>query len=1775
MEALRRYLIHLPLSLGYTDDKKVKINVYKALYYAVTLEGLYLDELFTGIPKDEVVALKDYSWPPKIVRSRPFFKYVAQVDYTHLPGQICGRLLNKGEPVYRCADCGYDSTCVLCKFCFNKEDHADHNVSVYFAALDGGGMCDCGDDTAFTRPLNCACQGEAGETVGLDEDFSKVLRETLTVVFDYILDVTNFSINTLPFIHRNINGRGGLKITSKNLSDLSSLPRDVYHAEDVNSDKIWYLVLWNDETHDYLEAETGIRAASGVNEMRANEIAKEVNSNGRAILKVAESYTDLLKAQKLAEVDGLVATIMTARDYMREVVIMHMFLWLHDITTYSGNSAFRDESKRLLAELLLEPGYQFSKTLPAEVFKCDSVDVKRACFENGLLYGGEFVNLALTKLQPGISASALMKPVREILHPDVSTQLAKSRLQYLLTYEIRFVSAVRKIFKDTIIPTLVADSNTKATFCEQYIDIYPMLLSVIAFSDREEALSSITDISVQLFTCPRTNMWVVLSGKLGNILGPLATLIEEHSSKLSQDSGYHNIIEIIVDVRSKREKSSILMAITEGIIDVGRIVEKNDHPDLMNVLSLFDNISFLLILQKYFQGSTSIVRKYGDHVERDLMNNLHIFLEKSLPILTLARDATEVQDVDTKIVTRGITSVVQFLLMRQIRMNAPGVAEFRVSREPVSFINPINSFLSYLIEGTGVEALQPIIARERQPFMKISDFSLRSIVLAAQVKVGFWIRNGVSVSRQATLYTESFTGELTYFRDFHLNQVAAILDDNKATFYNFLDRWELLSWYVGDVEYSKTIYEERFAFICEQFIIFLYNLFTDRSHFGIDTSRQGKEHRIRQSICYALCDEPRSYSSLKLELGQGMKELPELDELLDEVSNYQTPTGLTDFGVYRLKPHLFEKLDPLNLHLDSSRFQTISESLIVNIAKVKKIKESDVILTPDIQQAESAFVNERIGGITKTKEFAKLVYKLLQTALDSGEETFLPQLLHLIHAVLLDDEILHGEDYLNESFVTIPISDLLLTVVESKMSKHVVLKADYLLDQFVLKDKRIVESLIDCFGEEHVQTYKKRKIGLFETDSDKQKRLAEERKAKVMRKFAKQREKFIAQNEMEDEIQGDDSAEESHDTELRRCVACGETEKDELFGILLCTTASSIFWKVPMMNEKFTQLAFGDLDARLAPAPGKVYPEGYPYEEVSKEPSPQLEAFVASSCAHGMHYTCYKRSQNHAKHFPCPLCHNLHDAFLPSFNTPTHGPFVAMHLLRSKPKLEKYNQIIYSCGVEKSEALVETMIHGFTAEGEILEEMMKNIATDFTPSLKAKKDIDVFLGELNALSFLIADTIRSSEIATRLNGRGSLSMFLEDIPASTKTLIRSLMQCRVLLYKNRLLRYVTSSLDDMSTKFTKFWRTPLGVDGAFNEMVALFFQTNESLETLIRMAFAKLIAVNTYGISQSIFNGTACQKLELFNREMDPEAKQLFKRFVLDIVDDGEQFFSRLMDNYPNAVDDIYFCLERSMLPFLRQCIILWDILTSTRVDVNAYDSDDLFTSVKSKIEAQSRLDSADALCDILGIPTIHKFFERVFSDDQDSEFERGILHVVLRAKIPSQIETGILNIQYPGVIRLIDLPRDYLECITDPIYKVGGFKFDSVCLQCGKYMRPSEHLSHMSECSYMPIYFCPNSNDLNMVIHIAGNPIEVKIPAPYLTAHGEVKRGRVPGNAFLNQLRYDYFNKLWLNQGLFGFVTRSLFGMRDYAGAAANPPPGFENSDDEFDDEFGEWEED
>ncbi|KAG5510651.1 hypothetical protein JKF63_06949 [Porcisia hertigi] len=67
---------------------------------------------------------------------------------------VCGRFCQTKEMVVRCLDCGADSTCVMCMECFRHSPCVNHRYRITQSS--GGGMCDCGDPTAWKPESFCS-----------------------------------------------------------------------------------------------------------------------------------------------------------------------------------------------------------------------------------------------------------------------------------------------------------------------------------------------------------------------------------------------------------------------------------------------------------------------------------------------------------------------------------------------------------------------------------------------------------------------------------------------------------------------------------------------------------------------------------------------------------------------------------------------------------------------------------------------------------------------------------------------------------------------------------------------------------------------------------------------------------------------------------------------------------------------------------------------------------------------------------------------------------------------------------------------------------------------------------------------------------------------------------------------------------------------------------------------------------------------------------------------------------------------------------------------------------------------------------------------------------------------------------------------------------------------------------------------------------------------------------------------------------------------------------
>merc|ERR1712227_979317 len=89
--------------------------------------------------------------PPPQQYAPPPEHFSPQVDDVTREHSACQKQFNPGDETYRCITCeATDDTPVLCRNCFEASEHKNHQWEML--RDEGGGWCDCGDQTAWKHP---------------------------------------------------------------------------------------------------------------------------------------------------------------------------------------------------------------------------------------------------------------------------------------------------------------------------------------------------------------------------------------------------------------------------------------------------------------------------------------------------------------------------------------------------------------------------------------------------------------------------------------------------------------------------------------------------------------------------------------------------------------------------------------------------------------------------------------------------------------------------------------------------------------------------------------------------------------------------------------------------------------------------------------------------------------------------------------------------------------------------------------------------------------------------------------------------------------------------------------------------------------------------------------------------------------------------------------------------------------------------------------------------------------------------------------------------------------------------------------------------------------------------------------------------------------------------------------------------------------------------------------------------------------------------------------
>ncbi|CCH41213.1 E3 ubiquitin-protein ligase [Wickerhamomyces ciferrii] len=1697
-------LARLPTNLAamtlHDHTEKNAESLWSLLYYVSSKDGQYLKDLFpleedSNIPKNEAQAILDKT---------SYFKTRDQEKITHI-GRNCGRKFKRGEPIYRCLDCSFDNTCVLCVHCFNKEDHHGHQVSAAICSGSNTGICDCGDPEAWKRELHCKCNSKAMEEDNttssvFDASYELYLQKLFDTLLDFIIEVFANQNQTIPVVNKKLKTLLSSSSLDKKDEAKQLIQDDIEKRvlkdnkyNDMSTAKKMFVVLWNDEFHNFPEAQSAIISATHDSPTAAKLIATRVDSEGRTVLLEGTSLDRLISGYSSVQSNGLTATVMSEADFLRQDYSKSIIDWILDAINLP-NVGFQRIARRALC-----------KSLCATF---DSDDAVSPCWSSlysqvsGLLNAKNLPYVAHESIDPNKDVPSAETTVGDISN-EVNSLASQTRLQYLLFFDIRYWKVLRKKVHDLLIPPLVSDLEYKIIAADQIVEIYGLLINGLSKLDREPHLNSLDEIACQFFTCPTNSTNVVGSDKIRDVLFPVIHLFESFSTTNMNHDRKFKIPHRAID-----KSTSFRKAFSRTINDLIYLFEKTT-----TLKHFFESQNFLgfCFLIRLFDSNWCIERKTGEHVEVETYAFVDYFSYalQLLGVIYGASDPTKLAEIDGTLITDDIRKLVHLLSLNEHStktFKTHNLIDFQVSSQPTGFMNPSNVFLSRLIESVAKSSKEITQLAAGYDFLQITDSSLKAVVLCAQIESQFWVRNGLNALKQANTYkSPQLMYDSVYYRDIHLTQVALLATDPERAFLNIIDRFELLNWFSSEVQVSGTVYEDKVFTIIEKLISFLYVLLSERSLFmEFESKDKSTRHKLKQVLIYSLFAEPLTYSEMEESLYEELSEFEGLDEVLNEVSEFTPPRGLNDDGRYKLRPEYYKLVDPLKLLAQVKDFQDNTMIISKTLSKQNKVAADDIVIEPKLSKLEPF---KELGDFAKTKEFAKFVYKLLEFAIQHDQESYVPQLLHLLHGVFKDDELYNGQSFVSDAFIQIPICESLFAISTSaNFSKQTTRKADYLLESLLVKDSQtFFDSLLSCFGEEAVNSYKEKKksvgVNFDETEPERKRRLAKERQKKIMEKMSKKQKIFIEKNDEEPQVYESEGSVDPG--EVRSCVFCqGSETKLELFGFPISYVKSSVFRHLPADDKYSVKRAFTNWGSDSIGNNSGAIGIGFPLEDSEGRNYDSLQ--IATSCNHGMHYKCLRTYMNEHNRstpsFACPLCKTYHTQFYPVIPGYSHLD------LKSSSEIEQLPTFLDLFKTSGSE-LTSTYLIEYHEALDLLQKSSKykNITNHY--------DLQAF--HLKKLTNFFASTIDQTEISTRINGSTAYTNFLNQIPQQSYMVLRALFESLGLVQGT--LSYFESNVKAKPASFThQFLSAFIYGKGSLSKVKDLLRSHYiYNLGSLINRA-QKFGEFPVGDINSSIKDSDITASRELINN-VKLDGKLAKSKFLQD-----DQFAYKIIQ-----------MAQALLVPAVRSICIFLKVV-NPEFQINHQASED-----KSSLNILLNSLFSQEFTEILEALKPHKL---------------GNIHVKGAGKLP-----------YPGVIKLVDLPYELnyfttetnsssvipIRFADDDEVQNSGNRIDfCICLTCGKKVFKgfegygmTEHTAK-DECDSGPdaLFLIPNTDVVHLVSDTSIGRYAKAVNAPYLNAHGQSGAKAVQNGQLtkLNIERYKYLNNLWLSGSIFSYLSRN-----------------------------------
>lgn len=1740
-ELLKKALLQFSKRYQHHFSRAVRLDLRRILYFAASFKGRYLKHMF----QDADESTLPQNWPHVLMPER--FQHLENPDIYfergHIhdpahPNRSCGRKFKKGEPIYRCMTCSKDESSGLCVECFSEENHKDHDVIPLICQRENGGVCDCGDEDAWQLEFRCNLL-DVKETPMDDvpQELKEALGQTFEIILDFVVDVMTGSTPILN-LSKTVDAESVLLNTHQ-----STFEQGKYLGTDWPSEE-FCLMIYNDQNRQYRDAVHKIKTSTGKLMDFALMVADEVNVAGRAKVMCHSNLDELIQSRNDLQAAGLPCCIRNARDVFREEICAEMIEWLVEMMdgpVYGNYNVAADYLSRAFCrkwDVGVKPRLSDEQFAGGLLAYTDIPNIKRHSHRDTERVTPDHWK---HERRPWKTNQSIADDCQYDLNFSACDAdiFHGSRLQYLLYFDIRFWKAPRINLHNLVNSVLASNRTYRPIVCFQYVDIYPKLLEMFFHHDREPEYSCMTSLTTQVFTSSSNANSIAEHGDLSRLLasayGYLTTLdlvraddVIIPSTLLLQSFKNRRIGQVFFDICCVLTKSSYL--------------ENTANEQFVN------QVCDVLLL---FQGKPTLKREALDHVEYEssdygLYFNMYsvvtslsemvakLFLEldtrATLPLIELIfKRIVQAGNMRYKREDEEITDVSELRTIVVDTVEGPFLVDnYKPHTSPVSFLHPLHAFVTWGLQYsrlTDIHDIKPYVDLfGNDVLFVLLEYPLRTLVLLSQIRVGMWVRNGFSIKTQHNIYRTSGIRESGFKRDVYLIQLLMCIVPGSQIMASFINKWSLQSWLNEDFTNYQDYDQATLPLIVEEFLLLTIQLLCDTPYL-FDSDRLA-ENRIRRELIHSLCFETMPYSKICASIPDYMCHEKRFDLILNKISTYIPPSGPNSIGLYKLRDECLDEVDPYYIHYNANNREDAEKLLKTKISKAKGIPLEEAYIEPKLIRLDGTLF-QNLFSITSSKIFVQFLRSTLKFVNERGlsvAETLMNVSLHLIHVGVtgldLSNSTTFGEtiwselraDH-NEPFYYESVGALLYKFLREEPYKahHSKIRAIFQ----ALKAKNI---RYDEYLHEQVSSYDPAFLdaGLTslatggETEFDKKKRSAKERRAKLMAKFKKQQNKFVEQHQTaEDPSDVDmvDSDSEDHwSYPEEHCILCQMTLTDSgFFGVVCNMSQSAVGRRVPFDNHYWTMRAFDDFKDMDQEGTTTYLDQDDNHKRLNdyfsgvkerlvigpafpvSDPKCLKTSLMANSCGHGMHYSCYQQYLHSAisrqtqitrtvpedfenNEFICPLCKSLGNVFVPILWSRNRNKFAEFIDVGTE---DWYSGFEALKGISCSEPEI---IAGFTVK--LVEELRVSLKPNYQEMIcdrgKAPNGLFQILTDFNSkldqvsqphfkdhLLRLVAESIKTTELSLR--GTSCDSGLITDLISNQNlTTLRILVEFKKTMISSTANTELKTTIRRKDGFNVKILEEALG-RLAFLSSDRLFeiFDSVDFFDFIVQcLPYENISYRSIYqmGLICTILQSLASLMEHLKNSHFEDETASLWDiTMTIGSNDSYSAILSmanELRNNHPlfdNLSDEIFN--NDGLGPVLYTLLVR--SITSYLRNVALWsiaNCGDYKPSLDCVVEEELE---CNKLCSLLNMPTIDDILS-LMATGRGVEGERFKSFVGFVSTTDNELRFRAVD--YPAPVRLLDLPTRLDDVFTKLIYRdtpsISLATFDpAICLFCGSML--------------------------------------------------------------------------------------------------------------------------